>query len=623
MSQLFSILSAPGPAPVMPSMVVNDPGEDTAAATSAAGHEAPPGTAGRPAAPSLFPPSAAPFAEVLERMRGAMSAGKRQVLAATGRDGTADTTADTSPATSPAEAGPAGLVAIPLSPALAVITLAGDERPGDDDLARFARSQGFDDSAVKAIFGAAPPTLVASPAVHPLTSLPAIPPPAPTAAATPGPTVAATAGGTDEGGPLAARPRPGHRAVAPGLTPSSTAMPLTTPDAGPALHPDTRAWAATAAPRPALPAADATTAPRPDPVRLGVKPWPGAATASPIALAAAAVRPATPAASPVSTPSAILGTPIAQADRATMPSPAPVDLPPAAHGPIAVPAAAGGSAAGAQDVVASEPLQPAPVRREPPPPPPPTPPGGEWLGGRPNVLDAPAGSVAPPVEAGALPAVAGASSGEGAPPSGQERDPPPAYEPLPGASPGPEARAEPAFGLSRPQTDRVADATSGQAALAGELLRLDPGVNEPLERQAQRLGEAMGHRLAAQIGRGQWEMRLSLTPQNLGHIDVQLKVQDQAIDARFQVSNSHTQGLLQDGMPRLKEVLNMSGMEIAAYVVTGGGAERNRGNPTPWKQSPQRDTNRHLHVETRSADTGLARAGARSRDDGGSLDVLV
>jgi hypothetical protein len=138
---------------------------------------------------------------------------------------------------------------------------------------------------------------------------------------------------------------------------------------------------------------------------------------------------------------------------------------------------------------------------------------------------------------------------------------------------------------------------------------------------SQRLGEALAQRVIAQIERGNWEVRLLLKPAKLGEVEVDLALRSGALDASFRTTNPVTRDLLNDGLPRLREVLANAGMDIAGLNVGSGRSQQTGGNPTPrHAREPQGPEN---------ADRGVVAASApatqpRLRGPGGSgWDVLV
>ena len=107
---------------------------------------------------------------------------------------------------------------------------------------------------------------------------------------------------------------------------------------------------------------------------------------------------------------------------------------------------------------------------------------------------------------------------------------------------------------------------------------------EQYEKLSHRLAEALGQRLSAQIARGEWKVELALKPHNLGTVDIQLTMKNGALEASFNASEASTRELINDGMPKLKEVLEKSGMELAVFDVNVRQNSQNGGNPTPGRQ---------------------------------------
>lgn len=105
--------------------------------------------------------------------------------------------------------------------------------------------------------------------------------------------------------------------------------------------------------------------------------------------------------------------------------------------------------------------------------------------------------------------------------------------------------------------------------------------NELYQSIANRLGEAMGARIAGQIAKGQWSMQLTLRPANLGKVDIDLSMRNGELEAKFASSNPLTRELLQDSLPKLREALAQSGTDIASVFVNGDERHKNHGKSTP------------------------------------------
>jgi len=147
---------------------------------------------------------------------------------------------------------------------------------------------------------------------------------------------------------------------------------------------------------------------------------------------------------------------------------------------------------------------------------------------------------------------------------------------------------------------------------------------EQYEKLSHRLAEALGQRLSAQIARGEWKVELALKPHNLGTVDIQLTMKNGALEASFNASEASTRELINDGMPKLKEVLEKSGMELATLDVNVRQNSQNGGNPTPGRQPSSGQGLSAVKGDTEKTGPAAkpAAAGKQTGNQDG-LDVLV
>lgn len=148
----------------------------------------------------------------------------------------------------------------------------------------------------------------------------------------------------------------------------------------------------------------------------------------------------------------------------------------------------------------------------------------------------------------------------------------------------------------RPAAASAAGALAPQlapVAAKGEGLAPPPPASNAAERAdqlqalAQRVGQAVGQRLVSMIERGHWNVKFMLKPQQLGEIEVDLRMRSGELDAAFRATNAFTRDLLQDGLPRLREVMSSMGMDVASMHVGNGQAQRHGGNSTPAFKAPK------------------------------------
>ena len=103
------------------------------------------------------------------------------------------------------------------------------------------------------------------------------------------------------------------------------------------------------------------------------------------------------------------------------------------------------------------------------------------------------------------------------------------------------------------------------------------------EQLAQRLGQALGQRLQAQIERGEWKVQMQVDPASLGRIDMELDMRAGSLEAVFRSDNQATRDLIAQGLPKLRESLAQSGTTVANVWVQGDSGRQSGGNPTPGR----------------------------------------
>ncbi|MFD0668463.1 flagellar hook-length control protein FliK [Ramlibacter sp. MAHUQ-53] len=195
--------------------------------------------------------------------------------------------------------------------------------------------------------------------------------------------------------------------------------------------------------------------------------------------------------------------------------------------------------------------------------------------------------------------------------------------------PGLESLWEPDAGAAAPAPGSDAASAGAGGDAGAQSLPDEPAATTTLAQRAQgyqalaqRLGEAVAQRVMAQIEKGHWQVRLMLRPEKLGEVEIDLKMRAGQVDAAFQASNPVTRDLLNEGLPRLREVLSQAGMEIADLNVGTGKGQHAGGNPTP-RQSPG-PAAPGAPAEAQAPDTAaLAAAPAARRTTASGLDVLV
>ncbi|MDE0841000.1 MAG: flagellar hook-length control protein FliK [Porticoccaceae bacterium] len=118
----------------------------------------------------------------------------------------------------------------------------------------------------------------------------------------------------------------------------------------------------------------------------------------------------------------------------------------------------------------------------------------------------------------------------------------------------------------------------------------DDPAREMLRRQdehhqlSQRLAQVLGQRLSAQIERGSWRVEMDLHPSSMGRVEVQLEMKNGELEANFLSANAATRELLNDSLPRLREMFEQFGTN-SAYLGLGSSNQGQSDGNSPSEQS--------------------------------------
>jgi hypothetical protein len=101
--------------------------------------------------------------------------------------------------------------------------------------------------------------------------------------------------------------------------------------------------------------------------------------------------------------------------------------------------------------------------------------------------------------------------------------------------------------------------------------------------------DAVAQRVLGQIRNENWSVSLQLDPANLGAMEIDLTLRGNAVTANLGVANAEVRALLEAGLPRLKESLEASGLQLANWSF-GQSGSRGFGEsmPTPFAWQPLR-----------------------------------
>lgn len=112
----------------------------------------------------------------------------------------------------------------------------------------------------------------------------------------------------------------------------------------------------------------------------------------------------------------------------------------------------------------------------------------------------------------------------------------------------------PAQPLAMTQPAAVAQGDAANPDVAQQVLREPVGT--------AKWADALGARLTMMATRGEQHGSLRLSPEHLGPLEVQIRVQDDRASVWFGAQHADTRAALQDALPRLRELFAASGMQL-------------------------------------------------------------
>jgi flagellar hook-length control protein FliK len=104
-------------------------------------------------------------------------------------------------------------------------------------------------------------------------------------------------------------------------------------------------------------------------------------------------------------------------------------------------------------------------------------------------------------------------------------------------------------------------------------------AGEPLQNTqelAQRFAPVMRQQLLTMVNNGVHHAEIRLDPPELGAMTVKLQVQGDHTQVQFHVTQPQTRDLLEHSMPRLRELLQQQGMQLADGQVSQGGGQQSQ-----------------------------------------------
>jgi len=106
-----------------------------------------------------------------------------------------------------------------------------------------------------------------------------------------------------------------------------------------------------------------------------------------------------------------------------------------------------------------------------------------------------------------------------------------------------------------------------------------PDPRMTAEDRSRTFAEAVAQRVIGQIRNENWSVSLQLEPRNMGSMDINLSLRGNEVTATVGVANVEVRAMLEAGLPRLRESLESSGLQLAGWSF-GQSGQRARGDST-------------------------------------------
>lgn len=139
--------------------------------------------------------------------------------------------------------------------------------------------------------------------------------------------------------------------------------------------------------------------------------------------------------------------------------------------------------------------------------------------------------------------------------------------------------------------------------------------------RVQAFADAVAQRVLGQIRNENWSVSLQLDPGNLGAMDIDLTLRGNAVAANVGVANPEVRALLEAGLPRLKESLEASGLQLAGWSFGQSGSRGfSEASSTPFARTSYRSRG-----EAPDANAELTAVAALRRNDSANsaVDLFV
>ncbi|MCP4928089.1 MAG: hypothetical protein GY918_03390, partial [Gammaproteobacteria bacterium] len=140
-------------------------------------------------------------------------------------------------------------------------------------------------------------------------------------------------------------------------------------------------------------------------------------------------------------------------------------------------------------------------------------------------------------------------------------------------------------------------------------------ADNPAQQAARSMQNQVGQQLQRMVRDGQWQANISLNPARLGQIRINMTMEDGVLKTQLLSANQGVRELLEGGIPRLRELLEESGLQLGQLDVASDAASQQFAN--------QQSESGELSQVSMTASTEEENTEQRTSSHDGDLDTFA
>jgi flagellar hook-length control protein FliK len=165
-------------------------------------------------------------------------------------------------------------------------------------------------------------------------------------------------------------------------------------------------------------------------------------------------------------------------------------------------------------------------------------------------------------------------------------------------------------------TSVAAPAAEVPVAEGGSRLQTLMQGDTAAQQAARNMQNQLGQQLQRMVRDGQWQANINLNPARLGQIRINMTMEDGVLTTQLLSANQGVRELLEGGMPRLRELLEESGLQLGQFDVGSDAGNQ--------QQFAQQEENNGVVTQVASAEeANTAAASVSQSQHDGDLDTFA